>query len=61
MKTKSGYETDGTYIKFKSGFTNKWCVELESMTYFFNSEKEADTFISSPEFKKITEISICKK
>ena len=46
MKTKSGYETDGRYIKFKSGYTVSWCVEIEKGTFYFNNESLADRFIT---------------
>ena len=42
MKTKTGYETNGNYIKFKSGFTGEWCVETESGREHFKTEKEAE-------------------
>ena len=45
MKTKSGYETDGSYIKFKSGFTNSWVVETNSETFYFKTEEDADKYI----------------
>lgn len=45
MKAKSGYQTDGNYIKYKSGFTQSWCVELADKTHFFKTEDEADFFI----------------
>lgn len=47
MKTKSGYETNGDYIKFKSGFTEFWIVETEKGSEFFKNEKEADDYIKS--------------
>jgi hypothetical protein len=45
MKTKTGYETNGTYLKFKSGFTGMWVVETEKGSEFFKSEKLADAYI----------------
>lgn len=47
MKTKSGYETDGTYIKFKSGFTQFWKVETESIDKIFKTESDADEWIKN--------------
>ena len=38
MKTKSGYETNGTYIKYKSGYIDKWIVETETNRNIFTSE-----------------------
>lgn len=45
MKTKSGYETNGDYIKFKSGFTSRWNVETENDMQNFKTEFEADMHI----------------
>ncbi len=45
MKTKSGYETNGDYIKFKSGFTSRWNVETENGTKNFKTELDADMHI----------------
>jgi len=47
MKTKSGYITNGTYIKFQYGFTGWWIVELAEKSYFFKTEIEADNFIKN--------------
>ena len=38
MKTKNGFITNGSFIKYKSGFTDSWCVELENSSSFFNNE-----------------------
>ena len=46
MKTKSGYETNGTYLKYKSGYTASWCVEIERGVMYFQTEREADKYIS---------------
>lgn len=45
MKTQNGYETNGTYLKFKSGFTGLWNVETETEINLFNTEIEADNYI----------------
>ncbi len=45
MITKSGYETNGDYIKFKSGFTGSYAVETEKETVFFKTEYEANMHI----------------
>jgi len=50
MKTLAGYETDGIYIKFKSGFTGMWKVETDSKVFIFKTENEADNYIT--EIKK---------
>ena len=47
MKTKNGYITNGSFIKYKCGFTASWCVELENSSSFFNNEQDADLFILS--------------
>ena len=47
MKTKSGFITNGTYLKYKSGFTSFWIVETENKRELFDSEAEADLFIAS--------------
>lgn len=47
MRTKAGYETNGDYIKLKSGFTQFWVVETSIDTYYFESEKDADLFIEN--------------
>ena len=44
MKTKAGYETNGDYIKFKSGFTSSWQVETENKMEYFKTENEANLF-----------------
>ena len=54
MKTKTGYETNGDYIKFKSGFTGSWQVETENKMEYFKTENEADMHI-------ITNILGCEK
>ncbi len=54
MKTKAGYETNGDYIKFKSGFTGSWNVETENKMEHFKTEDEADMHI-------ITKIVGCEK
>lgn len=54
MKTKTGYETNGDYIKFKSGFTGSWNVETETKIEHFKTEEEADMHI-------ITKIIGCEK
>ena len=54
MKTKAGYETNGDYIKFKSGFTGSWNVETENKMEHFKTEYEADMHI-------ITKIVGCEK
>jgi len=54
MKTKSGYETNGDYIKFKSGFTSFWKVETENDIKHFKTEFDADIHI-------ITKIVGCEK
>lgn len=54
MKAKSGYETNGDYIKFKSGFTQFWVVETEKGCEYFKTEDEADMHI-------ITKIIGCEK
>lgn len=54
MKTKAGYETNGDYIKFKSGFTSSWQVETETEMKYFKTENEADMHI-------ITNILGCEK
>jgi len=54
MKTKAGYETNGDYIKFKSGFTDNWNVETENEVKHFKTENEADMHI-------ITKIVGCEK
>lgn len=46
MKTNSGYTTNGTFIKFKSGHTRSWCVETENKVCFFRTEHEADEYAS---------------
>lgn len=45
MTTKTGYITDGTYIKFKSGFTGRWVVETEKGAESFKELWEADAYI----------------
>ena len=45
MKTKSGYETNGDYIKFKCGFTGNLKVETEKEIKSFKTENEADMHI----------------
>jgi uncharacterized CHY-type Zn-finger protein len=45
MKTKSGYETNGDYIKFKSGFTSCWNVETQNDIQHFKNELDADMHI----------------
>ena len=45
MKTQSGYETDGTYLKFKSAYTQFWKVETEKDIRAFRTEAEADEWI----------------
>jgi|GEM_PF-5207862 len=54
MKTQAGYETNGDYIKFKSGFTSFWNVETENKMEHFKTEDEADMHI-------ITNILGCEK
>ncbi len=54
MKTKSGYETNGDYIKFKNGFTSRWCIETENDIKYFGSEYEANMHI-------ITKVIGCEK
>jgi hypothetical protein len=54
MKTKSGYETNGDYIKYKCGFTSRWKVENESGIDSFKDEYGADMHI-------ITQIVGCEK
>lgn len=46
MKTGSGYETNGTYIKYKSRYSGKWCVETEFYSKAFDTEIEADEYAS---------------
>lgn len=45
MKTKSGYETNGDYIKFKSGFTGLIVVETQTGISTFKDESEANNHI----------------
>jgi len=45
MKTKSGYETNGDYIKFKSGFTSNWNVETQNNIEHFKNELDAEMHI----------------
>lgn len=45
MKTKSGHITNGSFIKYKSGFTGSWCVETKDKTEYFSKEEEADIYI----------------
>lgn len=47
MKAKSGYETNGDYIKFKSEVTCSWCVETEKGIEYFHREDQADLYISN--------------
>lgn len=47
MKTKNGFITNGSFVKYKSGFTDSWCVELENSSSFFKNEEDADMFILS--------------
>ena len=54
MKTLSGYETNGTYLKFKSGFTTHWKVEVKDKIHLFKTEDEADMHI-------ITKVVGCEK
>ena len=54
MKTKSGYETNGSYLKFKSAFTASWNVEIENKIKHFKTENEADMYI-------ITKVVGCEK
>jgi|694.fasta_scaffold00170_47 hypothetical protein len=54
MKTKSGYETNGDYIKFKSGFTGNYAVETQNDIKHFKNEYEADMHI-------ITKVIGCEK
>jgi hypothetical protein len=54
MKTKFGYETNGDYIKFKSGYTGNWVVYTDIKKYSFKTENEADIHI-------ITKIVGCEK
>lgn len=54
MKTKSGYETNGDYIKFKSGFTGLIVVETEKKIKTFKTEFEANNHI-------VTKIVGCEK
>jgi len=44
MKTQIGYETNGDYIKYKSGFTQYWVIETEKGSEFFKTEYEADMY-----------------
>lgn len=44
IHTKTGYFTDGTYIKYKSGYTKNWKVETVDDTFYFDTEAEADEF-----------------
>ena len=46
MKTKNGYITNGSFIKYQNGFTQQWCVELKDVISFFKTEIEADMFIA---------------
>lgn len=46
MKTKNGFITDGSFVKYKSGFTEYWCVELKDTISFFKDEIDADMFIA---------------
>ena len=45
MKTRTGYETNGKYLKFKSGYTSCWNVETEKDMKHFKTEYEADMYI----------------
>lgn len=45
MKTRSGYETDGKYLKWKSAYTSQWAVETEKEIVYFKTEQEADNYI----------------
>jgi hypothetical protein len=54
MKTEAGYETNGNYIKFKSGFTGSWNVETVNKIEHFKTEDEADMYI-------ITKVVGCEK
>lgn len=54
MKTASGYTTNGTYLKFKCGFTGKYKVETAHSIESFKTEKEADEYIGK--LPKIGEI-----
>jgi hypothetical protein len=60
MKTKSGYETNGDYIKFKSGFTSNWAVETENKIQHFKTEDEADSHIVTKIIGCENAYSICK-
>lgn len=47
MKTKSGYETNGTYLKYRSGYTLSWCVEINNQgVIYLKSERDADRFVT---------------
>jgi hypothetical protein len=54
MKAKSGYETNGDYIKYKSGFTSYYMVETEGGVEAFKEEYDADMYI-------ITKVVGCEK
>lgn len=56
MKTVSGYETNGTYLKFKSGFTTNWKVEVKEKIHLFETEEEADEFIFNMKLDRQNEI-----
>lgn len=45
MKTKRGFYTDGQYIKWKSGYTSFWIVEVEEDEFTFRDEESANKFI----------------
>jgi hypothetical protein len=47
MNTKSGYQTNGTYLKYKSGFTSNWIVEINNQgCIFLKTEQDADRFVT---------------
>lgn len=57
MKTKSGYSTNGSYIKYKSAFSKFWYVETNNCKNEFKTEKEADLFIIEINQKTIQDIN----
>ena len=55
MKTKSGFETNGTYVKRLGVDESRWFVETENEEKVFLNERDADRFISEigkPNFRK---------
>jgi hypothetical protein len=46
VKTLSGYETDGTFVKYQHPYTKFWIVETaDNRINHFYSEQEADEYL----------------